>query len=125
MKMRGQVIQFVNLAKAPSDSWAAVLATDIDMLEPHCRAEAVGVLCHLSIPVVKGLAIAIVAKLTLIDFLAVEIPTGLILGQVLDSIGLHIIGAIEMQVHYETRPDDVHGYLPMLNVISDLYQGIT
>src|SRR6266704_2323701 len=39
---------------------------------------------------------AIVGKLVLIDFFAVEIPAGLVLGQVLDSIGFHVIGAIEV-----------------------------
>src|SRR6266704_972838 len=101
MKVTGQVIQLINLTETTSYRRAAVLAADINVLQPHGRTKAVGVLCYLPVPVVKGLAIAIVAKLTLIDFLSVEIPTGLILGKVLDSIGLHNIGAIEMQVHYE------------------------
>src|SRR6266571_4508412 len=124
MKVTGQVIQLINLTETTSYRRAAVLAADINMLEPDGRAEAVGVLCYLPVAVVKGLAIAIVAKLTLIDFFAVEIAAGLILGKVLDSIALHVIGAIEFEVHHETRPDDVHADLPMLNVISDLYQGI-
>src|SRR6266700_3313411 len=125
MKVTGQVIQLINLTETTSYRRAAVLAADINVLQPHGRTKAVGVLCYLPVAVVKGLAIAIVAKLTLIDFFAVEIAAGLVLGQVLDSIGLHIISAIEFEVHHETRPDDVHGYLPVLHVIGDLYQRVT
>src|SRR6266704_2847382 len=96
MEVTGQVVQFVNLTETTSYRRAAVLAADINVLQPHSRTKAVGVLCYLPVAVVKGLAIAIVAKLTLIDFFAVEIPTGLVLGQVLDSIGLHVIGGIQV-----------------------------